>query len=87
MSLKLYVETTGELVIERQRQFNYPAYSELIRTKDDAERISITTFDTSLKTYITQTPYTEITDKAGTPYVSFQAMWDAITPYFDNVID
>jgi hypothetical protein len=87
MALKLYVETTGELVIERQRQFNYPAYSELIRTKDDAERISITTFDTTLKTYVQQTPYTEITDKAGTPYATFQAMWDAITPYFDNVLD
>jgi len=87
MAIKLYVESTGELVIERQRQKNYPPYSELIRVKDSAELISITTFDESLKTYVNQTNFADITDKSGTPYVSFQAMWDAITPYFDNVVD
>lgn len=87
MAIKLYVEETGELVIERQRQKNYPAYSELVRVKDSAELITITTFDESLKTYVNQTNFRVITDKAGTPYVSFQAMWDAITPYFDDVVN
>tara|TARA_R110002153_G_scaffold159193_1_gene311333 strand:+ start:422 stop:685 length:264 start_codon:yes stop_codon:yes gene_type:complete len=84
MALKLYVETTGELVIERQRQFNYPAYSELTRINEGNGSISIQTFDESIKTYVDHTQFTEITDKAGVAYPSFQAMWDAITPYFDD---
>ena len=86
MALKLYVETTGELVIEKQRQFNYPAYSELTRINNGNGSISISTFDESLRTYVSQTPYTELADKSGVVYPSFQAMWDAITPYFDDQV-
>lgn len=84
MATKIYVDTTGELVVATSgAEDRYPAYSEIKRTKIGDDSLIISTVSGIPLT--ASTVYSDFTDSAGTAYASFAALKTALDSYFDDV--
>ena len=92
--MKLYVDTTGELVIDDGNEAHfYPAFSSLKRIKVGTTKISICALFnltdspyTKECTRVNGTLATELTDEAGAAYADQDTAWAAIDTYFDDVV-
>ena len=86
MSVKVYIDSvTKELVtIEGTKTKARPTYSEVERWMDSSTN-KMTIRSIHDKEYIIQNLiFSEAQTSAGVAYASLQAMWDALTPYFNS---
>ena len=86
MALKIYVETTGELIVEDTTigtKQAYPAFSELKRGIN-GDVVTVTSISTN-KEVADIEDATVWQTKAGVAYVSGAALWTALDTYFDDV--
>ena len=84
MAIKIYIDTTGELVISSSsREDRYPAFSELRRTKISTDSLEISTVSGIM--LMDATVYSDLQDSGGTPYASYAALKLALDDYFDDV--
>jgi|TARA_B110000908_G_C9797037_1_gene246929 hypothetical protein len=86
MSVKVYIDSvTKELVtIEGTKTKARPPYSEVERWMDSSTN-KMTIRSIHDKEYIIQNLiFSEAQTSAGVAYASLQAMWDALTPYFNS---
>ncbi len=89
MAIKIFVDTTGELVVNKTENGGdierYPAFCEITRHQRDADKIIIKSI-TRGNTIVVPTAFGDIEDEGGTPYANYTALFDALTPYFDDVV-
>ena len=85
MAKKIYIDVTGELVIDSLTEGGVatyiPAYSELTRVIHPGDMLEIR-YSYSGRKVVLPTGYADLTDQGGVAYASFAALWDALTPYF-----
>lgn len=84
MATKIYVDTTGELVIDRGWEHRYPAYSEIQRIKTTATSLMLRTINTDIEV-LESTEFGDLQLSNGTAYASFAALKTALDPFFDDV--
>ena len=84
MATKIYVDTTGELVIEGTNRRKIPAFTELERLEVDDESLIII-YGSTGRGVLAQTIYSNLQDSGGTPYASFAALTLALDSFFDDV--
>ena len=87
MAKKIYIDTTGELVIDALEEGGtavyIPAFSEITRIKHLNDALEIRYSYASVKVVL-PTSYTKFADESGTAYPTFAALWLALDPYFSN---
>ncbi len=93
--MKLYVDTTGELVLDNSTnplsqlddgwEYRYPAFSEIQRINVDSNYLRLEGVSTD-RVILSTTIYSDIEDSGGTPYVSFAALKTALDSYFDDTV-
>ncbi len=83
--MKLYVDTTGELVLDNGWEYRYPAFSEIQRIKIDSNYLRLEAISTN-RLILDTTIYSDIEDSGGTPYANFAALKAALDSYFDDTV-
>ena len=83
--MKLYVDTTGELVLDNGWEYRYPAFSEIQRIKIDSDYLRLESIATN-RILLDTTIYSDLETSGGTPYASFAALKTALDTYFDDVV-
>ena len=85
--MKLYVNTTGELVIDDGNQKKkFPAFYGIGRTYTNGDDSLILKNLASGEGILGETVYSDIQDEAGDDYADMAAVNTEIDPYFDDVV-
>jgi len=88
MATKIYIDgTTGELVVERgNSKSGFPAFMEVYREMDTDKGTFTVKSVHSRYEPIEPILIANAVDGAGSPYANLQALWDALTSYFDATV-
>ncbi len=87
MANKIYVETTGELIVEDTTagtKRGYPAFCEIKRSQD-SNALLIESI-ASNRAVVDIADASDWQNKAGSAYADGDALWTALDTYFDDTI-
>ena len=87
MAQKIYVETTGELIVEDTTagsKRGYPAYSELERNQN-GDTLNVRSLGSNRNLVLIEDA-TDWETKAGSAYADGDALWTALDSYFDDTV-